>query len=116
MKKTLFSFLTLTILLAGCGTDSKLAECENACSGLSSEQQAICLSTCQKAAENYDEQGNSNEDTSTGGPKNARCEGFSEGMVRNSCYFNLAMDEKNPAYCDNISNSMERMDCKDSVQ
>ena len=114
MKKLLL-ILPALLLLTACG-GSKANDCEKACANVPAESQSICMSTCEKAAKQYDAQGSAKNDTSSNGPKNDRCEGFSAGMVRNSCYFNLAMDEKNPSYCDNIGNSAERSECKDNAQ
>ena len=114
MRKLLL-ILPALLLLTACG-GSKMDDCKKACGEMPSGQKEICMSTCQKAAEQFDAQGNAKNDTSSNGPKNSRCEGFSAGMVRNSCYFNLAMDEKDPSYCDNIANSAERSECQNNAQ
>ena len=63
MKKTIILtslVLMFAITLAGCGKNSKQNDCEKACAELSGDQKSLCLSTCKKAADQYDKQGNVN--------------------------------------------------------
>ena len=111
MRKLLL-ILPALLLLTACG-GSKMADCEKTCGEMPSGQKEICMSTCQKAAEQFDAQGN--EEGTAKGKTSAQCERFS-GMAKNGCYAGLAMDEKDPSYCDNIANSAEQSDCKANAQ
>ena len=88
-------------------------DCEKACGQVPAEQKEMCMSTCEKAAQQYDAQGNEMETAK--GKTNPQCERFS-GMAKNACYAGLAMDEKDPEYCDNIANSAERSDCLENAR
>ena len=119
-NKLLIASLVLisTITLAGCSnpnsiSNSKQADCEKACDLVPSEQKDLCMSTCEKAAKQYENQNKT--ETTSNGKTNSQCERF-DGMAKNSCYMGLAMDEKEPAYCDNIENSAERSECKDNIE
>ena len=111
MKKLLL-ILPALLLLTACG-GSKANDCKKACANVPTESQSICMSTCEKAAQQYDAQGG--EEKASKGKTNSQCERFN-GIAKNSCYMGLAMDEKDPSYCDNIGNSAERSECKDNAQ
>lgn len=139
VMKKLFTIFLLLFLLVGCWSsetisdetsssevstsettssetkisDSKMSDCEKACENVPEESQSICLSTCQKAAAQYSEQWEELETSE--GKTSSQCERFS-WIAKNSCYAGLAMDEKDPEYCDNIANSAERSECVDNAQ